>query len=546
MRRFEGWYHALFVAAISFPLSSLVARYGVEHFQMHPVVYSCLVLLTASFGLLLFAQPGPLGRETLRLPSTWAYGIAQLLSTVFATAALVYVSATEASVLLRVSSVMVFLLSVLGFRQPAGKVEYAGLAVVVAGIILAFMQTSVPAHERLIFTFVLIGFGLTQAGRLLLAEFHKTNRLAGSFRHNLRVTAVVVGVSSLVMAAFFVSLAFMFQAFDMPPFLGLPGLDDLFNPSTFLLSSFLGLILVSVSKYSEFFSAKEIGAKNLLAVVCLQPIFTLLFEWLASRWGLMDFHWHSFHDSMGLWLVVLGSLVMALGAIRRPQKSGKDKITATQFASPAEVKALQANMRTALTLSKGNTQQAARLLKLDKNTWQALNKLTPKEVLLPSEVLQAARENFTNSVALSDALTGLGNRLHFNTLLEKALASQAQVTVLYIDLNKFKPVNDTYGHEAGDVILQKVAGRLLKALPKTATAARLGGDEFAVLLPHTSKAKAQVLVSNLKKVLAAPYNTSYGIIRISASVGLACSPQDGKSPEALLATADKRMYGNKR
>lgn len=543
MRNLAGWYHALFVAAVSFPLSSLVARYGVEHFQMHPVVYSCLVLLTASFGLLLFAQPGPLGKETLRLPATWAYGIAQLLSTVFATAALIYVSATEASVLLRVSSVMVFLLSVLGFRQPAGKIEYLGLVVVVMGIALAFMQTALVPYDRMMFVFVLVGFGLTQAGRLLLAEFHKTNRLAGSFRHNLRVTAVVVGISSLIMASFFVALAWVFHMLGIQPVLGLPSLADLFNPSTFLLSSFLGLILVSVSKYSEFFSAKEIGAKNLLAVVCLQPIFTLLFEWLASRLGLVDFHWTSVQDSAGLWLVVLGSFIMAWGALRRPQKTNKDTITAAHFASPAEVKALQANMRTALTLSKGNEQAAAKRLKLDKNTWQALSKLSPEEVLLPSEVLQTARESFTNTVALSDALTGLANRLHFITLLEKAV--KGQVTILYLDLNKFKPVNDTYGHEAGDLILQKVAERLLKTLPRNAAAARLGGDEFAVILPRQGKVAAQALVLKLKKALATPYNTRYGVIRISASIGLATAPVDGLTPEALLAAADKRMYRNK-
>ena len=140
--------------------------------------------------------------------------------------------------------------------------------------------------------------------------------------------------------------------------------------------------------------------------------------------------------------------------------------------------------------------------------------------------------------ATHDALTGLANRVLFGRRL--AAAAPGGVALLHIDLDGFKPINDTYGHHAGDLVLIRVAERLAAALPGGATAARLGGDEFAVLLPGAGRAAADLVADRFRAALAAPIEADGQVLSIGASIGVVAG--SGADPEALLREADEAMY----
>jgi diguanylate cyclase (GGDEF)-like protein/PAS domain S-box-containing protein len=140
--------------------------------------------------------------------------------------------------------------------------------------------------------------------------------------------------------------------------------------------------------------------------------------------------------------------------------------------------------------------------------------------------------------ATHDALTGLANRVLFGRRL--AAAVTGGVALLHIDLDGFKPINDTYGHHAGDVVLVRVAERLAAALPAGAVAARLGGDEFAVLLPGAGRGDADLVADRFLTALAEPIEVDGQRLRIGASVGVVAGT--GGDPEALLREADEAMY----
>lgn len=163
--------------------------------------------------------------------------------------------------------------------------------------------------------------------------------------------------------------------------------------------------------------------------------------------------------------------------------------------------------------------------------------------------LQAQREIWHQ--ANHDSLTGLPNRALFATRLSAVLIEAMEkgkgCALLYVDLDGFKAVNDTYGHAIGDLLLKEVARRFRGYLRDGDTVARLGGDEFAVILPEVKRADDVVnLTSGLIERLSQPYAMECGNLTISASVGIAIAPADGEAPGPLLQAADKAMYQAKR
>ncbi|WP_394787623.1 PAS domain S-box protein [Rhodoferax sp.] len=146
-----------------------------------------------------------------------------------------------------------------------------------------------------------------------------------------------------------------------------------------------------------------------------------------------------------------------------------------------------------------------------------------------------------------DALTGLPNRTLFSDRLQQALATakrcEAHLALLFLDLDKFKPVNDTLGHAVGDLLLAEVGKRLLACVRESDTVSRLGGDEFVVLLPTIEAEQDAMLVAEkIRDALSQPFEVADHRIGISASIGVAVYPQHGDDERTLTKNADAAMY----
>jgi diguanylate cyclase (GGDEF)-like protein/PAS domain S-box-containing protein len=146
-----------------------------------------------------------------------------------------------------------------------------------------------------------------------------------------------------------------------------------------------------------------------------------------------------------------------------------------------------------------------------------------------------------------DRLTGLPNRSLITDRLESmvyhARRHQSEVVVLFIDLDRFKPVNDRYGHDVGDLLLQQVAQRLQKLFRDEDTVARLGGDEFVVAMPtDAGSAAIEPAAAKVVEALSQPFEVDGHQLSIACSVGVARFPADGDSAERLLVAADHAMY----
>jgi diguanylate cyclase (GGDEF)-like protein/PAS domain S-box-containing protein len=146
---------------------------------------------------------------------------------------------------------------------------------------------------------------------------------------------------------------------------------------------------------------------------------------------------------------------------------------------------------------------------------------------------------------LHDPLTGLGNRLLLRDRLERATANRGQVpfALMFIDLDHFKWVNDTHGHEIGDSLLVEVARRLRDSIRTDDTVARLGGDEFVVLATGVKDAeRAGLLASKVRAAIAEPFHLDDHVLNVTASVGVVLSGSEHTNADALLRDADLSMY----
>jgi diguanylate cyclase (GGDEF)-like protein/PAS domain S-box-containing protein len=150
-----------------------------------------------------------------------------------------------------------------------------------------------------------------------------------------------------------------------------------------------------------------------------------------------------------------------------------------------------------------------------------------------------------------DLLTGLSNRLMFNNKLEHLIKdskrSGESIALLFIDLDRFKEINDTLGHMEGDCLLKQAAERINISIRESDTASRIGGDEFTVILNNVLDAEqARIIAEKLLANLRKPFKLKKKIVQITASIGITLSPQDGVRLDVLLKNADQAMYASKK
>lgn len=161
------------------------------------------------------------------------------------------------------------------------------------------------------------------------------------------------------------------------------------------------------------------------------------------------------------------------------------------------------------------------------------------------EALRLSEERLTY-LAYHDPLTNLPNRRYFlkslKESLQEAAAEKKQMAVVYIDMDRFKYINDTFGHDEGDEVLKEFAQRVHRCLPSDVMLARQGGDEFTMIIPNAEKEEVVQLINRMLHTLENPI---HGHSELTASIGISFYPKDGTTKDELMKYADKAMYAAK-
>lgn len=187
--------------------------------------------------------------------------------------------------------------------------------------------------------------------------------------------------------------------------------------------------------------------------------------------------------------------------------------------------------------------------------WLNINAVLENNATAPSHFIaiftditeRKRAEEHIQHIAFHDALTGLPNRLLFYDRLQQAILEAHRgaslIALLFIDLDRFKLINDTLGHQIGDLLLQEVASRLRECVRETDTVARLGGDEFVIVLPNIQNPDdASIVASKILHFLHRPIDLNGNRLFATPSIGIALFPEDGENVEVLMQSADTAMY----
>ena len=220
---------------------------------------------------------------------------------------------------------------------------------------------------------------------------------------------------------------------------------------------------------------------------------------------------------------------------------------AVQKAYEAVIRREQGGQLTGVTIPStvAFSANASELHSSSNNAFEMLVRQRTQVLCSYKERLEKANADLLN-LAITDPLTGLLNRRKFEEAIAQEVARALRygpLSLLMIDLNLFKQVNDRYGHQIGDEALKTVAGVLKSSCRSTDTCARLGGDEFAVILPHTDAAAAEVVRDRILHCMArTPVPAAAHQLVLSLSIGIANLPEDAADCAALMAAADSAMY----
>lgn len=549
-------------------LFNIMVRFAALLYNIEAIVFTCVSVIATGLMLSLFAGPGKLVSATLKAPTTWAYGVSAVGIFLLDVYLARYVSATEVSLFGRMAIPVSLLMSWLIFKRYKGASDWVGLVFVVFGLALLFMIQS-PEHMSMILIIV-AGIGLVQAGEVIFAERHSESKVANE-QGNMRDKARVVGFVSFVTAMMFLVLVFagsLLKAFVLKESAVVAFFPDLIRyahaPSIWC-GLFYGVVIASVGRYCFWSASYKLKADNILALLAFVPLLTYGIEYALTLNPAFMMNETMFDGERGK-VLLLSSIVMCIGSglsvFLRVHQEFKKEQTGHFMADVKRALTIQSDdfapihhSRTArddydivqmtIVYTGGDMEKAAQILGIPMGTMQVIRSGGGKYALVQSQSEQIAR-NYRAKVASRDALTGLLNRSGFFTKAERKLEKNKTASLFYIDLDKFKPINDTYGHKAGDLVLKEMSNRMQLVLGSKALICRMGGDEFCALSLSITPQQAGKLKKALEKTLSENIPWGEGMIDVGASVGMAHAPKDGSTLDELIQAADKSMYGVKK
>lgn len=556
-----------FIVVLLSAVFNIYVRFATLVFNVEPIVFGFVSMISAALVLSLASGPGKLVTETAKNKSTWLYGfcsIAVFITDIYLSR---YVSATEVSLISRIAIPLSIIAAFMFLKRSPKKEDALGVSLVILGlIILTTIQNSLTLH---IVALLALATGIVQTGEYMFAETHKQSSQAqseGTIRDKARVVGFVSFITSMIFFGFVLILSLLKTYTFSDTFVDMafiPPLHMFVHKESILTGLFYGVFISSVLRYCLWSASYKIKTESILALMALVPIVTLLLEWLVSLHPKFSQNLTMFEGERGH-IILIVTVLMSIGSglsvfLRARREIAKEKSgnfwTDLKKSMTIDKQDISIHHSTtakddydivcsALEYTRGDKEKASRLLEMSENTFTVLLEGKGSLALVEEESKKLARK-YRNKIAKRDALTGLMNRSSFMSQAKDELETAKQASILFIDLNKFKPVNDTYGHEAGDFILKGVAERLTALLPKRALIARLGGDEFTILLQGKTKEHVAEHAEAIKKSLAEPFDFNGTEIIIGGSIGIATAPEDGNDPEKLLKLADEGMYKEK-
>ena len=538
----KGWFQAFIAVLIFYGLNNIMSRFSGSILDVNPIIYSCVAFNSCALVLILHGGRGALAKETMRSVDTWSYGIILMFCYITEILLFSYISATQGTLLQKIGVLMAITSSWIFFARKPDFYQTIGTLIITSGVIIVALDVT-SNNKGLIFllTFLYASF---QLARVITAELHRPHAKAAKNKNDPKAKSRVIGFVMFIVSTMFLFLTFIVafaQEFQEQPIKGLPVFADFMHYPTIFAGFIAGIFIAAPLRLLEFSSTNIIKAENFTTVTALSFIATVFWENISAPFTGIDVTDISNLDLFAGGLITAGGLLIAL-----TRKLAKKDITAeylqveTQnFEHIDDTRNIIAN---SLEHFKHDIKKVSVALDIPVAIIKSIMNDKNKNLSFKEYTLKKVSRNYRVNIAQTDSLTGLLNRPGFLTKLRAAANEEDNLSLMYLDLNKFKPVNDTYGHKAGDFVLELIGQRLKELFPNKSLVTRLGGDEFCILLIGYDKKQATSKLDIVNNKVEEPISYQDNIISIGTSIGLASFPEDTNNLEDLLSLADKSMY----
>ena len=520
----------------------LVRLIGIK-WEVDAYVFVSFTCLFAALTLLVISGKGSLGVKTITQAKTWMFSFLNVFADILGVFILVMISATQSTLMMRLGIIVTAIVCRVAVARKINPKSYVGFACIMAGFLM--VATNLPEEVRIISILLILTIILCQSFKTYVTETHPASNEATGWLDNCRVTGYVILITSFMFLATGLVIAYiktLLTPADLQTLSVLnsfPNLVDFIDPYTIIGATLLGVFNVSLSSYFYFQATKKVGSDTFLMVGALLPVFTYIMEVFADKMGWLELTTFAPVDLLAGVLIIAGALWSIYVKVYSDKKQKKLAPKAIR-----ELQVLRDTIQTAMVCFNDNEELVAEKLGVGKRTLKQIM-TTEKEV--SKNIKNKIIFNHAQNVAGLDHLTGALNKSSFEAKL-KDLENTEKALVLFIDLDKFKPVNDTYGHKAGDSILEGVAERLMAEFNTPHVVARLGGDEFCLIVYGKDKKDEEKLVKTVEKLVTEPFIVE-GIedeISVGCSIGSAHYPTEGNCGLELNKVADERMYEDKK
>ena len=536
-----------------------------------PIIFTLFSLLSGACIMTLIAGPGRFAKDTIFHLTTWVYGISSIIALAIDLYVVSYATGTEAGLFSRWAVPACFLGAMIFLKRKPTKTDFfANILILIGAITLIYIQSP---ENKLPLLILGLGDAIFLSIMYLISETHKVGGQAqqsGDLRDKMRVMSFATFVTSTMCLLLVIAIALLKHNNLFPTSLDnsfLPTMDSLKDFDSMLAGFVWGCIFAPIVIYFRWSASYKITAESVLAIYALTPIFTLIFEYSISNIPAFNVNMSAFEGTKGTGLLFV-VFIMTLGAGMSAYMKSFNKIKESEgdtwwekFKNSSKLESenlaigvSQNNMadyeviKNTIDFYEGDEVKAAEMLELPLDTVKTLS-LTKNAYALRDDVSKKVHDIFRNKIFYLDQLTGVENRKGLIRQFATYQDEDVKFKLFYMDINKFKQINDTLGHDIGDIAIITTVHRIRNYAEKNkGFTYRLGGDEFAMMT--TSNKSEEQVIEEIKAIVNQPidYDESgnKGTLNPSISIGKANVIKDAEVKiKDLIKSADENMYKDK-
>jgi diguanylate cyclase (GGDEF)-like protein len=564
-----GLLQAFGVAALM-SLYNVYIKVSINLFDIKPLIFPGVYLLVTAGVMLLLSGPGRFMISSIKRPATWIYGFALIgvfVTDIFLTK---YVSGTELAILTRVAVPVSMILAFVILKRRLHISDFLSAAIIITSISLVL-----ATQNQDILKYIIIGCilgGIFEAINFFCTEVHKDSQeahVSGDIRDRARVVSFVTFLTSMIFIILSYITAEANELLNLNEMLGLnilPVVNDIFHLPTIISAAIFGCFVSPFIRYFQWSASLKVNTETVLTILALCPIMTLALEYPASFVDYFELKQTSFAE--GSLNIILITLFMTAGAAlaayiksysKFKEAKGRTFWEKVKNSSKVESENLaigfSANnmadyevVKNTIDFYEGDVEKAADMLELPIDTVKTLA-MSKNTYTLREDISKKVHEIFRNKIFYLDQLTGVENKKGLIRQFSEYQNNNIKFNLYYMDINKFKSINDTYGHNVGDVVIIDTINRINDyAKENDGQAFRLGGDEFAMIT--TTKKDENKVIKEIKLIVNKPINYNIdnksGTIEPSISIGKANIIKDSEVKiKELIESADENMYKDK-